>query len=255
MKINNKKFTKKIRKNNKKMKKIKGGLFGFFNSGSQNKKENAENKSYTTTIKKGPLFFRTVYNVEYIIPDNVYIFKNPDSFFTPIFNVNLVENDSNTLQKCCIQIEEPGNTERIKFIEYFVKVNDEWYAMMRIYGLNEGLLAAVTNILFYKIDNKWFNLDKNSITFKLDTDVTKIDKDQLNILQKFARFDNSNSTILKIKTELLNKSYFEVTKTNNYNNMFDILNQFRDEQYINYKIKEKAAEEATKGFFDILFGT
>lgn len=255
MKINNKKFTKKIRKNNKKMKKINGGLFGFINSGSKNKKENAENTSYTTTIKKGPLFFRTVYNVEYIIPNNLLFLKNPDSFLTPIFNVNLVDKGSNTLKKCCIQIEEPGNTDRIKFVEYFLKVNDEWYAMMRIYGLNEGLLAAVTNILFYKIDNKWFNLDKNSITLKLETDVTEIGTDQLNILQKFARIDNSNSTILKIKTELLNKSYFEVTKTNNYNNMFDILNQFRDEQYINYKIKEKVAEEATKGFFDILFRT
>lgn len=240
----------------KKTRKVKGGLLGAINSGSENPKTNQKNTSYIKKITKNSFFSFSskIYNIEYIIPNNFLFLKDPSSFLTPYFNVNLFDEATKKTESknCSIQIEEPNNNTRVKFVEYIININGEWYIMMRIYGINTGVLATLTNIVFYKLfNNKWINLIDNSIALKTTSEVTITPRSSLNILQKVANIEGENSLILKLSPSLLNKNYKAITSSDG--DIYYVLRQFRNEQLINAGVKQEIIEETAEGFFDFLF--
>lgn len=244
-------MTKKRKQYNKRkrrgtLRRKRGGFFGAlkgaFNSGYRNPKSNEENISYITSVKKG--FWKPItYTVEYIIPNNFVAFKNPDSFFTPRFNVHL--GNTEIASSCYIRIAEPSYPKRIKFIEYFILVENTntqeqtWYAMMRIYGLNTGFFASFTNIVFYQLTNSWFDLRKNAII--LPSSVYELESyDKLNKLQQITLNDTTPKIIR------LTSGFTPITN----GNIFNVLRQFRNSQIINYDVKKHVTEDGIKMFLD-----
>lgn len=235
-----KKIIKIIRKT-RKNKKLKGGLLGAINSGYLNNKPNQKNKSYLKKITKNSWFSSKVYNIEYITPSVLFL-KDPNSLKIPYFKVNLNNNGKITEEVASFQIEVPNSTQK-KFVEYFICIDGDWYAMMRIYGLglNEGVFATWTNTIFFKINNNWFNLTDNSINLKLNTDVILIPLSSLNIFQRIVNLKeitDGNQIILKFNSG----NYTPITS----GDIYYILRQFRNEQLINAGVKEEAAKEMFK---------
>ena len=241
-KISKKKQKRKILKNKRKQKRktikiVKGGIFGALfgatNSGDEVVKPNADNKSYSMNISKG-YFIRTIYNIEYIIPNNFILLKDPNSFFTGRFNVSL----NGIKQNCFIQIENPNNGN-IKFIDYFVGIKNnnvwDWYCMMRIYGLiNTEILATLTNTIFYKLNNFFILYNTNTIQFQQGTyDI--VDKNDLNLLQKGPLMKDTG-TVIKIKKD--QNYYYPVTE----GKIYEVLRQFRNTQLINAGVKEEGVK-------------
>jgi hypothetical protein len=229
------------RRNKKTKKNIKGGifgaLFGAINSGDKQDKPNQENISYKTVVKKGGWFSSTIYDIEYIIPKNFIAFKNPDSFFTPLFNIHI---DKGMVEPYYIQIAEPNNPNRIKFIEYFISVNNEWYCMMRIYGINTGVFATMSNVVFYKLPNQWFDITTNKITIP-KTAIEEIDIKKLNTLQKIAIKDSGK--IIKLKD---NSGYKELRD----GEIYLVLRQYRNSQLFNAEAKQEATKKAVDFLVD-----
>lgn len=211
-----------------------GGIFGALmdatNSGDVQYKTGQENVSYIAKIKRG-FSGSSGHNIEYIIPNNFIMFKNPNSFFTPRFTVHIGKDG--IAEPCFIRIAEPNSPSRIKFIEYFIYMGGNWYCMMRIYGINAGVFATWTNIVFYKFtDNSWFNLTNNSITIPADAIVDQKPTD-LNLLQRMAMRDSGR--IVQIT-----KNIVPITSGDDYY----LLRQFRNGQIINASVKQEFAEEA-----------
>jgi hypothetical protein len=234
---------------NKKARRItmrkRGGILGALSVGTRTNKPGADNISYITTVVYKGRFFssKNTYNIEYIIPNNFILLNDPSSFLTPTFCVYMKSVDTKKklsykkIQDCSFQVEEPNNPSNVKFIEYFIKVDNNWYAMMRIYGLiNTGVFASLNNILFYKLPSNWFVLKKNQIIIT-PSDVVKVDPKNLNFSQKITL--SQDDTILKLNTMNLNKKYSAVTT----GDIFYILRKFRNEKIINAGVKQEALNE------------
>jgi hypothetical protein len=215
-----------------------GGLINpkrIFNSGEEQIKQNQQNTSYLCTEKHNGY----VYFIEYIVPNNFLLLKNPDSTITPKFNINRTET--------YVQIAEPTDNTRIKFIEYFINIRDHpddingWYCMMRIYGINTGLFANWSNVLFYKIPNMWFNLNVNSITID-STLFTLVDANsELNVLQKIAKIHSGR--VIKLKPN------YNIYKEIKDGIAFSVLRNLRNGLLANANIKKEALHKIA----DLLF--
>jgi len=227
---NTRKPIKKHRKKNKtRNNKQKGGILGAINSGEKTNKLGAYNVSYKTTMKKGWVSPK-IYNIEYLVPNNFLLYKDPNSFLTPTF---FVTRNGITFQNCSIMIDK-------KFVDYFVNINGHWYALIRIYGLiNTGVLATWTNTVFYQLNNNLFDLEKNEIIIPDDV-VTIVDKSELNIFQRIPQ--SNNAEIIKLKPEQCRG----ITD----GELYLVLRQFRNEQLINYQVKEEITNSVAQNTFE-----
>lgn len=226
------------RRKRRKHKKQNGGFYLFnvkraFTSGVEQQKPNQENTSYLCTETHNWITGAT-YFIEYITPNNFVLLKTPDTFITPKFKINGDET--------FVQIAEPSDPSRIKFIEYFINIRDHpdsingWYCMMRIYGINTGYTANLTNILFYKLSYSWFNILLNSITIS-DSLFTIVDPATLNGLQQFSKINSGR--IIK-----LNPGTYTTIASGS---AFEILRSFRNGLIENANIKQ----EVIHNMFDL----
>lgn len=239
--------TRKRHKRNpkKRFRRTVGGLFGAtrdaFNSGDLQHKQGEENSSYIATVTQSS-FWKThaKHSIEYIVPNNFLLLKNPSSFFAPRFQVHIGHGKA---EQCYIRVAEPNNATRIKFVEYFVRFNGNWYCMMRIFGINTGLLATWTNVVFYKLKYpNWITVSNNSIHLPADAVIENSPSD-LNILQKTAM--KNEGKIVQIV-----KGLEPVTSGEEYL----VLRQFRNGQVINAGVKEEAAKEVGEGLLRGVLG-
>jgi len=242
------KKTQRKKKSLRRTMRKKGGILGALSVGTKTKKPGADNVSYKTKVTyKSSGFFskKNIYDIEYIIPNNFAVLIDPNSFLTPTFCVYMKSSidakkpsSYKKIEACSFQIEEPNNPSKVKFIEYFIKVGNDWYAMMRIYGIiNTQVFASLNNILFYKLPNNWFVLKKNQIVITSDV-VESVDPKKLNILQKITRI--SDQPIFKLKPMNLNKTYSAVTS----GDIYYILRKFRNEKIINAGVKQEVLDKA-----------
>jgi hypothetical protein len=184
----------------------------------------ASNKSFTTTIKLKGISTKIIY----IIPEQ--IIRNVSSILVPMFNIYL---NSKETTKCNLKI---GN----KYIDYFVKIGTEWYAIVRIFGilgLNTGVFATMTNKVFFK-------LNKDSFVFNEQSYEISIDKSKYKILENNATgfFRSRFNSLLEI-----NSDQFSSVEASDEGNIYYILRKFRNEQIVKEKVKEKAAFKIGEG--------
>ncbi len=226
-----------------KQRRFSGGLFGAtrdaFNSGDKQQKQGEENVSYRAVVRQsGWTKSTTDHPIEYIVPNNFVALKNPNSFFTPRFTAHI---GGGQAEPCYFRIAEPNRTDRIKFLEYFIHLRGDWYGMMRVYGLNAGLFATLTNVVFYKFTHpSWFHLDNNSLHFPADA-VRENHRSELNLLQRIALKDDG-------RIFQLIHGYEAVTS----GEVYEVLRQFRNGQLINASAKEEMAVTAAEIAVDML---
>jgi hypothetical protein len=214
--------TKKIRK----IRKIRrgGGLF----DNQETTPPNGVNRSFHTQIQLNG----KDYEVDYVIPYTINI-KNPNSKRVPAFSANL----NGETMKVSIIIND-------KYVDYFVKVNGIWYVMMRLglLTLNSGLLAAYTNVVFYKLNQGILELESetNQLIFK-------IEEDSYNELPNtsWGIFRDSDTRLIQ-----LNKDQW-VPVTGN-SEEFSFLQRFRNEQLINFGAKASVQDGLIHAGLDIL---
>jgi len=223
---------------NKSKRKQRGGFINLkrvFNSGIEQRKQNQKNTSFLCKEQDNGI----EYYIEYIVPNNFVLLKNPDSVITPRFIINDVDT--------YVQIPEPQDPSRIKFIEYFINIRkhpDEtvngWYCMMRVYGINHGLLANLSNIMFYKIPNSWFDLNVNSINIEPSLFTLVNSEQELNVLQKMVKLHSGR--IIKLKED----NRYKVIKDGT---AFVILRDLRNGLIENARVKQ----DVLKGVADFVF--
>lgn len=166
--------------------------------------------------------------LNYIVPDTLTI-KNVKSVRVPVFYINL---NANEAKKCNIKIDD-------KYINYFVNIGREWYAILRIYGffgLNTGVFASITNTIFFKINSDLFAFNERKNSFAIKDGKYTILKN--NVIGAFRATD---STILQINDN-------QYSKVESKDEVYYILRKFRNEQIVSFEAKEEVASAA----FDLI---
>jgi len=131
-----------------------------------------------------------------------------------------------------------------RYINYFVKCNNEWYVILRIvFAVNTGVLASHTYTIFYK-------LTKGIITFKDSDNSIEIEPKHYDNDSKFTLgiFRTNNTNEIKLK----NTTYTPITESIK-DDIFFALRKFRNVQLTAYDIKQTAVNEAITApisFFD-----
>ena len=246
MKLKKEKQTRKriplYPRNNKKYNRG-GGLFNFFTSTAsemiksneippKNKVDNY-NRCFTTTILMDD---KKEYNVFYVIPQTGLL-KNVNTTRAPIFLING--------QRFNIKINDTNyNGKSIeRYVNYLVKIGNEWYSILRVLGLNTGFFATVTYSIFFKLN---FNIifDSNNNSISIDDKLYNIITDKsLGLLR------STDSTIIELNSGM----YSEITKEQNYDT-YMLLRKFRNVQLAAFEAKGVIAVEATDAVVSNLFG-
>lgn len=191
----------------------------------------------TTKLEMALILYATVtlgHPLVYIIPEKI-LFKNVESMRVPVFKILLPSTSGYLQTRCNIKLYE-------KYINYFVFLQGQWYAIMRIFrALNTGVLAAHTNTVFYKfIPNVILgNPEKTGNIF--------INPNAYNIIQDdkaIGIFRSSTATTLDIKPACLLP--IESGKD------FSVLQRFRNEQIIMFEGKDFAMREGIKLVAELL---
>jgi hypothetical protein len=200
---------------------------GFFND-SETTPLNAVNRSFTTTV----VLNGQQNKVDYILP-YTFNLKKVNSILVPSFFVTL---ESNQPVKCNIKIGR-------RYVNYLVYINNDWYAIMRIFGINTGLLASFTSTVFIKLKKNTIHLNKktNAIIFNGKED------NNYSILNNTALggFRSSKNTLIQIFDD-------NCIPLNSKDDMFFVLRKFRNEQLVSYRVKIDAEKEALKVGFKAL---
>lgn len=207
--------------------KIRGGAFLIDSLVTQGK----VSSTYETDIEMNGNNFKLFYTVP-----RAFIFRKPQPVRVPTF-----EKKGGKLVNIKI-----GN----RYIQFFVHITDVMgkynglYALMRlpIYGLNKGVFASFTNTrMFYKL-NSSITIDPNSIEVVFDATNCFTEED---IRRKsWGIFvDRDVESVIHLNPEF----YREVDGTNATDKeIFDVLNQFRREQYAKEAGKEFAVRTSAK---------
>jgi len=183
------------------------------------------NHTYNTTVTPDS---KIQYKFFFITPQTLLL-NNVDSVRVPNFMVNGKLTN--------IKIEN-------RYINYFVKCNNEWYVILRIvFAVNTGVLASHTYTIFYK-------LNKGIITFKDSDNSIEIDPKHYDNDSKFTLgiFRTNNTNEIKLK----NTTYTPITESIK-DDIFFALRKFRNVQLTAYDIKQTAVNEAITApisFFD-----
>jgi hypothetical protein len=235
MKINN---TRKNKNKNRKLRKIKkktakngAGIFSFAKEVSQNiipkeikpasKTDEPYNHSYETTVTPDS---GKEYEFLFITPQTLLL-NNVDTVRVPNFIING--------EKMNIKIKN-------RYINYLVKCENEWYAILRItFALNTGFFASMTYTIFYK-------LHKDVIQFNTNHNSIKINKKHFDENKKFTlgmfRTNDSKTVILD------GMAYTPITKEDG--DIFYALRKFRNVQLESYNIKQEATDNVVTGTVD-----
>lgn len=175
-------------------------------------------------------------HILYITPLNVVI-KSIETAQIPEFNVSFLT-EQNKMRKpiefirCKIMIEN-------KFVASFLKICDEWYAMVRLFGvtLNTGILARTEkNRVFYKIKKdklRFGNVNENGLIYFSQGSYTQETRNNYWLI-------TGNTPIIIIKDDC----FENIVKTND---VFYVLQRFRQEKLIGHEMKEKFIEKLIKG--------
>lgn len=226
MKTKNRKNRKINRKTNKKKRQIKkgGGLFSFGKEVASNivfdekkpkkfdtfEKNTIYNKTYETTVTPDS---EKQYTVFFITPQTL-IFNNVNASRVPTFIIN---NEINNMKI------------KNRYVNYLVKIEGVWYAILRIvFALNTGFFASYTYTIFYKLNDGviQFNEDTNNITINENY------------------YDTTNEFTLGLfkgtsKTMVLKDSIYQPI-TDKSGDIFYALRKFRNVQIESFNIKQDA---------------
>jgi hypothetical protein len=212
-------FTYKLKKHSKKFSNKSRKQYG---SGFINDKEliNPANLS-------GNRFFQTTtlnQLLTYVIPSNTIAFKNVESARVPAFNIFSIDPQTNTPSYI------PCNLKRgKKFINYLVNINNEWYAIMRIFrALNTGVFSAWTNTIFYKFSPNSLIFNPNTFNIHFNPSCYTVTKESA-----LGIFRSDNNFILVFNDSCLSP----ITS----GPIFKILQRLRNEQIITYGAKMEGA--------------
>jgi len=140
-----------------------------------------------------------------------------------------------------------------KFIGCFLYISGDWYVIMRLFGktLNTGVLAATaTNEVYYKLVDG-ISLDFNVKTPTDETGRIILKQDSYTeVKDNFILKSSRNTSFIK-----LNEKCYKVVE--NGTEMFNVLQQFRQEKIIAEFAKEVAvnivADAAFDGVEDLIF--
>jgi hypothetical protein len=229
---------KSKRKTNRKRNQIKkggGGLLSFgeevgsniiINEIKPNKFDTFEkntiyNKTYKTTVTPDS---EKKYNVFFITPQTL-IFNNVNATRVPTFIINQgIYN---------IKIKN-------RYVNYLVKIEDVWYAILRIvFALNTSYFASYTYTIFYKLNDGviQFDEDTNNITIN-DTHYNSTKESTLGL------FKNTSNTIV-----LKESSYQAITDKSG--DIFYALRKFRNVQIGTFNIKQSVLNTSVDVATDI----
>jgi len=190
---------------------------------SEKKPKNTQkeyNKTYETIVTPDS---NIEYKVFFVTPQT-FVFNNINSTRVPTFIIN-------------------GEVQNLKiknrYVNYLVKINDIWYAILRIvFALNTSFFASYTYTIFYKLkDVIEFEDYNNSITINEN----KYDRTKEFTLGIFK--GTSKTMILKKET------YEPITKKNG--DIFLALRKFRNVQLESFAIKQDAAEYAADDLMEL----
>lgn len=187
---------------------------GFFNDKELVNPANLSgNRFFQTTTLNQPL--------TYVIPSNTLIFKNVESARVPAFNI--YSSNRASFVSCNLKRGK-------KFINYLVNINNDWYAIMRIFrALNTGIFSAWTNTIFFKFSPNSLFFDKNNFNIQFNPSCYTVTKESA-----FGIFRSDSNLILVFKDECLSP----VPR----GPIFDILQRLRNEQILSYGAKNEGVE-------------
>lgn len=176
------------------------------------------NSFYKTCIHKDDVNYHMIY----ITPSNT-VLKSVETVQIPEFVVKV----PTTSMTCKLMIED-------KFINAFVNVCNEWYAVMRLFGktLNRGVFARTEkNKVFYKLKN--INFDKTSGMIDIANHGEQVKRLDL--------FKTSSSPTIKLNEDC----YQNITKSlEPY--IFPVLHKFRREKFVVNRAQQEVAQDAGK---------
>ncbi len=214
--------TKKHRQKHNKTHKLYGS--GFTNDKELSNPANLSGNRFFQTTTLNQL-------VTYVIPSNTLLFKNVESSRVPAFNIFSVINNQPSYIPCNLKRGK-------KFINYLVNINNEWYAIMRIFrALNTGIFSAWTNTIFYKFAPNSLLFDNNNFNIHFNPDCYTVTKESA-----LGIFRSDSNYILVFKENCLTP----VPR----GPIFKLLQRLRNEQIITYGVKNEGVNVG----FDILRG-
>ncbi len=160
------------------------------------------------------------HKIVYVIPSNTIVFKDVASLRVPAFNIFM----NNTYISCNLK-------RRKKFINYLVLINNEWYAIMRIFrALNSGVFSAWTNTIFYKFSPGAFIFNSANYNISFNPNCYSQTKESA-----LGIFRSDKNIILVFKEECLVKV--------ERGTIFNVLQRFRNEQILS-EVGKNAGLEA-----------
>lgn len=220
-----------------KTRKVGGGLFSFGKEVSQNiifeekKPKNFQNFQENTTYNKTYETLVTpdsekAYTVFFITPQT-FLFNNINSTRVPTFIIN------NEIQNLKI---------KNRYVNYLVKIEGVWYAILRIvFALNTAFFASYTYTIFYKLNNGVVQFDENTNNITINEEF--YDKTKEFTLGIFK--DTSETMVLK------ETSYEEITDKSG--DIFYVLRKFRNVQLASFSLKQGAVDTAADSALDAVF--
>ena len=164
--------------------------------------------------------------INYITPTNVII-KSVETAQIPEFSVKLKDGQE---AQCRLTIEG-------KFINCFLNVCGDWYAMMRLFGstLNTGYLARTEgNKVFYKLKN--ITIDNDSLIIIPGDKYSEVSNSYFFALTSFSNKSGSTKAI-----ELSSDCFLNINKSNDLNT-FKVLQRFRQQKLFANDAKQELAE-------------
>jgi len=218
-------YRKVYRKNGKKR---GGGLV----DNKETTPPNGANRSFHTKVE----IAGKEYEVDYVIPYTINL-KNPDSKRVPAFSIRL----NGEILKTSMILHE-------KYVDYFVRANGTWYAMMRlgILTINSGVFAAYTNVLFYKFDAGIIDLESgtNQLLVTLDEGSYKEIPNT-----SWGIFKDSDTHLIQ-----LNEDQVVPITAESSPEEFTFLQRYRNEQILNFLFKMEVQQKGVELGFDLLEG-
>ena len=190
--------------------------------------ENNDNRIFQTFMN----IKEEQYKLTYIVPNQI-TYINLNSIRRPCF---LCKENNKKLFLGTFMIGK-------KYVNCFVKIEDKWYAVMRIFvAVNRSFLAYLTHTLFYELPDGLIDDDNNIVIDAKNIDnkiVTEKSNKIFGILQnKYSRAFSINNSVPIVRKD---------------KPIFDLLHWFRTQQLILSKLKKQLVYSIFKNLFNIVY--
>jgi len=188
---------------------------------------NKQNQTWDTCINMNGIYNHIIY----ITSQNVLI-KSIESLQIPEFKVKLPT--ENQPISCKIMIDD-------KYIGCFLNICGKWYVIMRLFGktVNTGMLARTEiNKAYYEISN----IDIDAENPDIGTSIITIPKESYTEVNDSTILSTSNTKIIQLN----NNSFININKEND---VFYVLQRFRQEKIWANAEKEEVASNIAKNLF------